>query len=368
VSLDVAMLTPCFWPEVRRGTERMVHEVSSGLIARGHRARVITSHRGFFATGEEEGVPVLRVPRPPDGRLRRRSMEDHLLHVPIAYAALRAQHPQIAHAWFTTDAMAAARYRRETGRPAVHSYMGIPDHTGLMWRRKRLHFTVRALKETDRTVALSEHAAEMFRKWLGYDPLVIPPPVDVETFAPGPERTETPTIVCAAAVEEPRKRVELLIRAMPRIRKEHPKARLLVNRPRDLALAASVEDAENGVELADMNDRSTLAALYGAAWASALPSHSEAFGLVLAEAMACGTPGVGAAEGGIPEVIDRPQVGRLFAGEDEAAVAKAVLETFELAQDAGTAKACRERALELSTAACAEAYERLYLELLDGRA
>ena len=362
--LSVAMLTPAFWPEVRRGTERMVHEVSRGLIALGHSPRVVTSHRGLPGTGEEEGVPVLRVPRPPDGQLRRRFMEDHTTHVPFSYLALRAGGYDVAHAWFTTDGAAAARWRRETGRPAVHSYMGIPDHTGLMWRRRRAQYTVRAIAETYATVALGEYAAEQFRHWLGHDPWIINPPVDTETFRPGPERTEAPTIVCAAAVEEPRKRVDLLIRAMPLVRKEHPKAQLLVNRPRDPHLAAATEDVATGVILADMDDRTELGRLYASAWVSALPSHSEAFGLVLAEAMACGTPAVGAAAGGIPEVIESDAVGRTFEGDDEQAVARALLEAFELARDPATPEACRARALKLSRERIAEQYEALYRELL----
>jgi hypothetical protein len=36
-SLRLAMLSPVFWPEVRRGGERMIHELSGGLIMRGTR-------------------------------------------------------------------------------------------------------------------------------------------------------------------------------------------------------------------------------------------------------------------------------------------------------------------------------------------
>jgi glycosyltransferase involved in cell wall biosynthesis len=362
--LRVAMLTPCFWPEVRRGTERMVHELSCGLIARAHDPTVITSHRGLPSRGVEEGVPVVRVPRLPDGRLRRRWYEDHLVHVPFSYAALRVERPDVAHAWFTTDALAAARYRRLSGRPAVHSYMGIPDHDGLMWKRRRLEITVRAVNECDVTVALSRHAADEFRRWLGYDAPVIHPPVDVETFAPGPERTPEPTIVCAAALDEPRKRVDLLVRAFARVRREHPQARLVLDRPRDGSASVRVADPEQGIELADMDNRAELARLYGSAWVSVLPSVNEAFGLVLAEALACGTPAVGSDCDGIPEVIDRPEIGRLFSG-GEKELAVALLEAIELARDPTTAAACRGRALELSSERCTEAYEALYRDLLE---
>ena len=83
-----------------------------------------------------------------------------------------------------------------------------------------------------------------------------------------------------------------------------------------------------GVELVDVDDRAELARVYGRSWVSALPSVGEAFGLVLLEAMACGTPVVGSDVLGIPEVVDRPEVGRLFSGDDPA---QALLEAIELA-------------------------------------
>ena len=367
-ALSVGMLTPAFWPEVRRGTERMVHEVSRGLIARGHRPLVITSHRGGTARGSEDGVPVLRLPRPPDGRLRRRAFEDYMTHWPLSYGALRATRPDVAHAWFTTDALAAARYRRQTGRVAVHSYMGIPDHGGLMWKRKRLQITLRAVHETDVTVALSRYAADEFKRWLGYDAPIIPPPVDVETFRPSGVRAEEPTAICAAALDESegRKRVDLLLRAWPLVRRQRKTAQLWLNKPRG-PVALADELAAAGVSIVDLDDRDELARRYASAWASVLPSRNEAFGLVLAEAMACGTPGVGSNRDGIPEVIESPEVGRLFDGEDEQNLARAIIEAFELAEDPATADACRARAMRLSTTACSAAYEELYRELLARR-
>lgn len=366
--LRVAMLTPAFWPEVRRGTERMVHELSLGLLARGHRPLVVTAHPGRPARGVEEGVAILRLPRPPQGRLQRRGFEDFLTHVPLSYAALRCVRPDVAHAWFPTDALAAVRYGRATGRPVVHSYMGVPDHRGLMWRRRRLAITRRALAGADVTVALSRHAAHEFRRSFGYEAPVIGPPVDVEHFRPRGERTPEPTAICAAVMDEVagRKRVDLLLEAWPLVRRQRPAARLLLNRPRTRDLARGAADPALGVEIVDMDDRDELARLYAASWVSVLPSWGEAFGLVLAEAMACGTPAVGTNQGGIPEVVDAPQVGRLFDGDRPEPLARAILEAFELAQDPATVEACRARALRLSREACTEAYERLYRELLDG--
>jgi glycosyltransferase involved in cell wall biosynthesis len=358
--LRVALLNPCYWPEVRRGSERFVRELADGLIARGHRPRLITSHAGWPSHAVEDGLEVVRVWRPPAGRLRRRMFEDHLTHVPFSYAALRRGEQDIAHALYATDALAALRWGRERDRPVVFSHMGIPHRRALANRRWRIEIIQRAIAGADALVALSQASALAFERWLGVRARVIPPGVDLSAFAPAPERAAEPTIVCAAALDRPRKRVGLLIEAFARVRRERPTARLVLNRPRDRAL----EPRAAGVELADLDDRAALARAYGSAWVSALASRDEAFGLVLAEALACGTPVVGSNEGGIPEIVDSAAVGRLFDGDDPKALASALLEALELAQDPRTAAACRARAQEFSIDRCVERYLALYRELL----
>ena len=120
-SLRVALLSPCFWPEVRRGGERFTRELADGLLERGHCPRLITSHPGLPRRAVEDGLPILRLPRPPGGPLLERWYEPYITHVPLSYAALRAGRYDVAHAVYATDALAAARWRRRTGRPALLS-------------------------------------------------------------------------------------------------------------------------------------------------------------------------------------------------------------------------------------------------------
>jgi glycosyltransferase involved in cell wall biosynthesis len=362
--LRVALLSPCYWPEVRRGSERFVRELADGLIARGHRPRLITSHPGPPSRTHEDGLEVVRLWRPPSGRLRRRMFEDHLTHVPFSYAALRLGDQDVAQAVYATDALAATRWGQVSGRPVIFSHMGIPHRRALANRRWRVEITMRAIAGADAVVVLSDASAAAFERWLGVRPRVIPPGVDLDAFVPAPERLPDPTIVCAAAIERPRKRVALLLEAFALVRRQRPEARLVLNRPRDPSHAPQAD----GVVLADLDDRAALAQAYATAWVSVLASTDEAFGLVLAEALACGTPAVGSNEGGIPEVINSPAIGRVVNDDHPAALATALLEALELAKDPTTAAACRARAQDFSTDRCTERYEALYRELLDAKA
>jgi glycosyltransferase involved in cell wall biosynthesis len=364
--LRVTLLNPTYWPEVRRGAERMVRELADGLIERDHCVRLITTHHGIPRREVEDAMRVLRLWRPPATRLTRRLYEEHLLQAPFSYLALRAGSQDVAHALAPADAVAAARWARQTPGVAIFSYMGIPTRRFLVGRRMRLKATLAACWSADAVVALSRAAADAFWETLGVRAPVIHPGVNVDWFSPGVQRSEEPLIFCNAPLALEYKRVPLLLRAMPIVRRSKPETRLMLMRPPDEALAARLEADHPWLELAipqPGEDDALLLECYRRSWVSVLPSLGEAFGLVLAESLACGTPVVGTASGGIPEIIDRPEVGRLFEG-DEVALARALLEALELSQAPGTLDACRARGEELSTRRAAESYEALYRDLL----
>ena len=355
--MKIALLHPCYWPEVRRGSERFLHELATGLLERGHEPTLITSHPGPATRTVEDGFEIVRHRRPRLERHLPDSWEDHLTHLPRSWRTLSRDEFDVAHAVFPTDGVLAGHWSRRTGRRALLSYMGVPDRGWLdsaRFRRSVLRHALRGCAP----VALSQVAAREFRAELGVEAEVIYPGVDLNAFAPGPGRASLPTIVCAAAVEEPRKRVDLLVEAFALVRRELPDSRLLLNRTRDGAKSERFGTMP-GVELRDLDDRADLAAAYREAWVSVLPSTNEPLGLVLVEALACGTPVVGTDAFGIPEVIDRPEVGRVFEGGAEE-LARALFATLELTGDPTTADACRRRALSFSSERMVDAYEELY--------
>jgi glycosyltransferase involved in cell wall biosynthesis len=360
---NIAILSPCFWPEVRRGGERFAHELGVGLIAEGRRATLLTSVPGRPRQWVEAGgLPVTGVPRVPKvaGATRILRVEPHLGHLPFSELALRRGQFDAACAIYPTDALVAGRWTRRTGNPSVLAYLGIPDVVGLRWRRWRLAITNEAIRSCSAVTALSQVAADAFARQLGVEAHVIHPGVDLDAFHVADRRYEAPTIFCAADAGEPRKRVQALVAAFAHVRRSRPAAQLLLSRPRDPAVADQIVRAGEGIAWVDVDDRDALIEAYGRSWVSALPSFGEAFGLVLVEALACGTPVAGARGGAIPEVICDERIGRLFDGGDERDIARALLEALELAEDPATAAACRTHAERFSSRRTARAYAQLF--------
>ena len=333
--MNVAICNPVFWPEVRRGSERFAHELARALD---HDVRIVAGHRGRTQDTVMDGVQVTLVPRLPEARLDRRLYEQHLTHIPFMTRELRRRPPDVAHALHATDAVAALRW----GGPTVFSYMGVPHRAAIANRRLRKELLARALN-ADAVVVLSEHARAGMGRWLGVEAHVIAPPVDLDTFAPGDGRAATPTVVCPADRSQPRKRVDLLIEAVRRM----DGVRLVLD-----CRGADGFASEPFVELRALDHRAALAAAYREAHVAALPSWGEAFGLVLVESMACGTPSVGPTA----ELYDRTGVGVAFDGDDPADLAAALGRAMAQADP----QACRARAQDFSAQRCAAAYERLY--------
>ena len=100
---------------------------------------------------------------------------------------------------------------------------------------------------------------------------------------------------------------------------------------------------------------------YGQAWGTCLPSRADSFGMVLVESLACGTPLVTTTEGAPQELVDEGRTGSLCDPGDEEDLARACLQTLQLARRPETAVACRESARNYDwDEALAPLCERLY--------
>ncbi len=362
--MRVALLQPTYWPEVRRGSERLTHDLGSELARRGHEVTLLTSHRRPPAVAHEDGMEVVRGWRPPE-RVPLSWYELHVARIPEIWWRLRRGRFDIVHASFATDAWAALRVRDSGGPPVVFSYHGIPNREYLVKRRYRLEMVADVVGRADAVTVLSEPAAAALARWFGRVPDVLPGGVRPEDFAGEAARSRQPTILCAASLGDPRKRADLLFDAFARLRQRRPDARLLLVRVPDPVMSASPPAVPEGAEWIDADGSAELARLYGEAWISVLPAVDEAFGLVLIESLAAGTPVVAADSGALPMLLDRPKLGALFQQDDPKSLASALDEALDLAADPTVASACRARAADFDWRAIAASYEDLYVRILD---
>lgn len=360
--MRVSLLNPCYWPEVRRGSERLVHDLAVDL-GRTDSVRILTSHGGRWRRTHEDGVEVLRTPRLPDRPLRDRMVQPHLTHLPFAWWALTRGDDDIAHAFHPTDAIAATRWARAVGRPAVLTWAGVANRESLAGRWHSLRVVHEATRRSDAVITLSRAARDALWRWTRTESRVISPGVDLTAFRPGAERSATREILCPSALDDWRKRGDLLLTAFAALRRRRPDVGLVLQRPADEGLRRTFA-AVPGVRLESFDATSQLVAAYRRAWLTVLPAIGEAFGLVVAESLACGTPAVVSAIGGSAEVVgDDPTVGRVFSGDSPHDLARAMDDGLEAATVPGSAEACRARAKLFAQDRCTASHRALYGEL-----
>ena len=118
----------------------------------------------------------------------------------------------------------------------------------------------------------------------------------------------------------------------------------------------------DGIEYVGEADAARKRELYQRARALLMPIRwPEPFGLVMVEALACGTPVIAFPEGSAPEIVEDGRTG--FVVDDEHAMARAV-ERLDAIDPAACRAACEER---FGLAAVVEGYEGAYRAAMDAR-
>ncbi|MDJ1135852.1 D-inositol-3-phosphate glycosyltransferase [Streptomyces iconiensis] len=215
------------------------------------------------------------------------------------------------------------------------------------------------VRAADRLIAnTSEEAAELERHYEAPTgrTAVVHPGVNLDRFCPADGRAaararlglpQDAMIPLFAGRIQPLKAPDVLLRAVALMVDEEPELRSrlvvpVVGGPSGSGLAKpeGLQKLAAKLGIADLVlfrppvDQEQLADWYRAASVLVMPSYSESFGLVAAEAQACGTPVVAAAVGGLPVVVRDGASGYLVAGHEPAEYARALR---RFAADAGLA-------------------------------
>lgn len=334
----IAVTHPYSWPEVRRGAERIVVEMSRGLAKRGHAVTVFTSGRTPGQTYEDR-LRTVRFRRLfKDQRRHERSFGLRIVP-PLLTGSF-----DIVHSMMPWDAHFATRFRRLGGYRVVFDEMGIPYRSH--WKSlPEGRVREQLARDVDVYGCMSRHALDVLLADWGRVGELIPGGVRLDQFRPASEREPNPTILFSGTLVEPRKGLAELLEACAVIVSQVSGLRLWLSGQGDpsIILDRAPRKAREICEILPIGTPEQQGSRYGRAWVTALPSVSDSFGLVLVESLACGTPIVVADDAAPPELVS-PSTGAIAQPHDPESLAEALKRALELANRPETVAECRRSA------------------------
>lgn len=253
----------------------------------------------------------------------------------LNYAWHRLEWPPVEMLAGAADVIQAAHPLLIPARAGVRAviicdldFLDHPERTSAEIRRDYAQLAPIHARRADLVVTISRHTAAQVSDRLGVasDRLVVcrlgaPPwPRRAEPAAIGP--------ILFVGTIEPRKNIDLLLRAYARVLSARPDAPPLVLAGRTTDRSAAILEPLARAPLAGHArhlgyvDDDTRRRLFEEASMLVLPSLDEGFGLPALEAMAAGVPVIASRRGALPEVVG--DAGTLVDAEDEAAIAAAI--------------------------------------------
>jgi len=328
------------------GVETMVRELSRRLRAEGDDVQVFASDlydEGRWETRadyrpEVDGVPVRRFP------VRKRLIPGVTLPMMVGLIdALSESGADVIHAHSHRygHVLEAAAVADRRGIPLVVSThyhpadLREPSHKRALLRLEDVGFGATAYRVARALIVETEREAAFLREFAPADRIrVIPPGIDLAAWStpqkdpPPPAGVPRGYYLFTGRVA-PNKGLPVLLRAVAAIDPAHRHPVVLMGRDwgeraRLESLAATLGISADVTFLGHVEEPGTYRAVVRGAHALVLPSEYEAFGLVLLEAMAAGTPVVATAVGGVPEVLGGGRFGRLVPYGDVPALSTAL--------------------------------------------
>lgn len=177
-------------------------------------------------------------------------------------------------------------------------------------------------------LSLSHYTRRILEGLLGGRPItgVLPMPIDTEFFSPEADKRVPGRIGFSGRVDDPRKNVDLLLRALALVRSRRPGATaLLIGGEPDERLRRRIAELDLGgaVEFLPYQSTETLRGWLRTLDVLVVPSHQEGLCIAALEAMACGCPVVSTRCGGPEEFIIDGETGTLV-DSDPAQMADAI--------------------------------------------
>jgi phosphatidylinositol alpha-mannosyltransferase len=184
-------------------------------------------------------------------------------------------------------------------------------------------------------IAVSDLARRWQMEALGTDAVEIPNGVDVTSFASAPRLDGYPrpgkTVLFLGRYDEPRKGMDVLLDALPKVVERFANLQLLVvgHGDEDQLRSQAGGLVEHIRFLGQVDDAKKASAMRSADIYCAPNTGGESFGIVLVEAMAAGAPVVAGDLDAFRRVLRDGELGRLVPVGDSAALADALIAMLE---------------------------------------
>lgn len=365
----IALVASSFAPYIG-GVERHVEEVARELLRRGHAVEVWTVDReGRHFVDHQDGLVVRRLPAPlPTMTWRGVARWGRL--APQAWRAWRAAHatfrPDVLHVQcFGPNGVYADALGRVTRTPRLISSHGetLADDHDIFSRSVLLREALRlALRNNEVTGCSRLVSSDLEQNYGARRVTVVPNAVQIERAPAAGSVDRSARHVVGVGRLERNKGFDLLLDAVSLM-------------PRDVSVelvgeGALREDLEARAARLGLGDRfqlvgkldhpATLRRIAGGA-VLCVPSRKEAFGMVVLEAWAVGTPVVATAKAGPADLITHGQNGLLVDPEDAQALAAALEFAMQPAQGARLAEGGERSLQEFSWRHTVDLYEGLYV-------
>ena len=274
----------------------------------------------------------------------------------LAFATSQDLHYDLLHSHYWLSGWVALQLRQLWSLPMVHMShtLGYPKNAAAqqVWEQeppRRLQVEYEVLKHSDALVAESPASKQHMVQEYGVDPArvqIIPCGVDTTLFRPQERRQarralaipEAAPLVLFVGRLQPLKGLDTLLRAVHLVRQQYPTLQALIvgggvdeGDPHEaeelgrLRILAEHLDLTPHLAFIKAQPQETLAQYYAAADVFVLPSHYESFGMVVLEAMACGTPVVASRVGGLASTVVHERTGLLAPVGDWQTFAHAII-------------------------------------------
>jgi glycosyltransferase involved in cell wall biosynthesis len=195
----------------------------------------------------------------------------------------------------------------------------------------------KAIAKMDIIIANSENVRQRIQSYLGYEAMVIYPPVDVDQF----NWIQQGDYYLSTARVESYKRVELIVNAFMLM----PNKKLIVaSSGSELAALKIIAQFHSNIHFTGLCTIEQLHTLIGSCIATIYIPYNEDFGISPVESMAAGKPVIGVAEGGLLETIIHNKTGFLIENTVNSVELMSAVEQMTAEKSLSMRKACENRA------------------------